>query len=76
MITHGRESHTSKPMRVFLHPEAAAAAAVVQRAGLQRKGEESALYLLNSMFHALEGQLPECVEPFHAALKKKIINKC
>lgn len=58
-----------KPMRVLLRPEAAAAA-VVQRAVLQRKGEESALFPLNSVFHTLEVHLPVCAEPSHAVIKK------
>lgn len=59
------------PMQELLRPEAAVAA-VVQRADLQRKGEESVLSLLNSMFRTPGVHLPLCAEPFHAAIEKEM----
>lgn len=59
------EKATPKPMQVLLR---LVAAAVVQRAVLRIKGEEFALFLLNSMFHTPEVHWPEHAEPFHAAI--------
>lgn len=62
------EKATPKPMQVLLR---LVAAAVVQRAVLRIKGEEFALFLLNSMFHTPEVHWPEHAEPFHAATRKE-----